>query len=73
LADFRRACLGERRADFQFADDGTRVAAQRDHALGARAGFDGVAVAARCAAAIHARFHSGHSPWLFVDSSSSSL
>jgi hypothetical protein len=69
LPDFRRARMGERRAQFQFADNVARLAAQRDQARGARAGFDGIAVAARGAAVIH----SGHSPWLFVDSSSSSL
>jgi hypothetical protein len=75
LADFRRAPIGERRADFQFADDGARFAAQAQHRGRPRAGFHGIAVAARGAAAIHAVLHSGHSfsLRLFVDSSSSSL
>jgi hypothetical protein len=73
LSDFRRTRMGERRAEFQFADKGARLPAQREHLRGARAGFHGVAVAARRAAAILADAHSGHAFGLFVDSSSSSL
>jgi hypothetical protein len=71
LADFRRARVGERRAEFQFTDDGARLPAQRDHLRGARAGFHGVAVAARGTAAISAGAHSGPAFGLFVDFSSS--
>jgi hypothetical protein len=50
LADLRRLRIGQRRAQFQLADDRARLPPQSDHPRRARAGLHRIAVAARRAA-----------------------